>query len=672
MSGELGSEADRRRGLKEASWILVMLLPGALTVFLGFRSGGFYVGATSLAAAEMALVMGLRFALARRPLQGVSKPLAVAGVAMACFCAWTLLSSDWSHSVSRAFPEYSRALLYGLTLLFFGMLPFNVRRIRWMVYGVAAAAVAICTAALIARLLPHVIFDPTLVSEHRLGYPLTYWNALGILACIGAVLCVHLACSTRDSWIARVLGAAAVPLFALTLLYTLSRGGIWAAAGALVVYVVVGRPRALISGAIATVPTTLIVLTVATPTSTVTDSYPSGMVAEGKHVALVLAGCMLGAALLRASLLPLDGWLVGLRLPERARRPVLAGTAAVALVFVLAVGIAANAPNVVQAKYHEFTDRTNTSPPAGEARLLSARTEGRIELWHVGLDAYREQPLHGTGGGTYAERWNQYRTNTGQVLNAHSLYFEVLGELGIVGLVLLVIALALILGAFAFRARGPDRALFAALLACGLAWAVHAGVDWDWQMPAVTLWLFALGGAALARSLRRHRRRPRNDLKSLAVRGGGVLACLLLAIAPAQLALSQARLDSAIAALNAGRCGAAQAEANSSLSAVSQRPAPYVVIAYCDMTHGRYGPATVAMRRALRRDPRNWQLYYALAVARAGAGLDPRSAARRAAVLNPYEGLARSAPIRFRGHDKREWERAARDAPLLPPGPGDP
>ena len=259
-----------------------------------------------------------------------------------------------------------------------------------------------------------------------------------------------------------------------------------------------------------------------------------------------------------------------------------------------------------------------------------------------------------------------------QVLNAHSLYLEVLGELGIVGLVLLVIALALILGAFAYRARGPDRALFAALLACGLAWAVHAGVDWDWQMPAVTLWLFALGGAALARSLRRRRRRPRNDLKSLAVRGGGVLACLSLAIVPAQLALSQARLDSAIGALNAGRCGAAQADANSSLSAVSQRPTPYVVIAYCDMIQGRYGPATVAMRRALRRDPRNWQLYYALAVARAGAGLDPRSAARRAAVLNPYEGLARSAPIRFRGHDKREWERAARDAPLLPPGPGDP
>ena len=673
MSEKWGSDVRRRQNLEEAGWLLAMFLPGALTVFLGFRSGGFYVGATSLAAAEMALVVSLRFALARRPLQGVSKPLAVAVVAMACFCAWTLLSANWSHSVSRALPEYSRALLYGLTLLFFGMLPFNVRRIRWMVYGVAAAAVAICTAALIARLLPHVIFDPTLVSEHRLGYPLTYWNALGILACVGAVLCAHLACSTRDSWIARVLGAAAVPLFALTLLYTLSRGGIWAAAGALVVYTVVGRPRALISGAIATVPTTLIALAVATPTSTITESYPNGMVAEGKHVALVLAGCMLGAGLLRASLLPLDGWLVRLRLPERARRPVLAGTAAIALVLVLAAATAANAPHAVQTKYHEFTDRTNTSPAAGEARLLSARPENRLALWHVALDAYRENQLHGAGAGTYAERWDRYRPiSAGQVLNAHSLYLEVLGELGLVGLVVLLVAIALIIGSFAYRARGPDRALFAALLACGLAWAVHAGVDWDWQMPAVTLWLFAFGGAALARSLRRRRRSHRAELRRVAMRIAGVLACLGLAILPARVAISQARLDSAIDAMRGEHCQQARAESRSALSVLSQRPTPDMVIAYCDMVGGSYRGAVAAMGQARARDPLNWEVYYGLALARAAAGLDPRAAASEAAKLNPGDPRASTAPRRLHGDSKRAWIAAGRSTVLVEPSADDP
>ena len=170
-----------------------MLIPGLLMAYLAFRSGGFYPGATSLAAAEMALVLALRFVLAKRPLQGVSKPLIVAVAAMGLFAAWTLFSADWSDSVSRALPAYSRALLCGLLLFFFGTLPFNARRVRWMVYGIAGAIVAISVAALIARLLPETIFDPALVDETRLGYPLTYWNTLGIVTCVGVILCFHIA-----------------------------------------------------------------------------------------------------------------------------------------------------------------------------------------------------------------------------------------------------------------------------------------------------------------------------------------------------------------------------------------------------------------------------------------------------------------------------------------------
>ena len=654
-----------------AGLILAALLPAALTLYLAFHSGGFFPGATSLAAVEVAIVGALWLALARRPFEGLSTPLVVVAVALGGLAAWTLLSSNWSDSAARALPEYTRALLYALTLVLFGLMPFDARRIRWMVYGLAAAAVVICATALIARLLPHVIFDPTLVHKHRLGYPLTYWNALGILSCVGVVLCVHLACSTRDSPIARVLGAAAVPLLGLTLFYTLSRGGTWAAVGALVVYVVLGRPRALLSGAVATVPATLIVLAVASPAASVTDGYPIATVSAGKHVAVVLAGCVLGAALLRASLLPLDGWLMRVRLPDRARRPVLAGAVAFALVLVLAAATAANAPEVMGTKYREFTDRSNNSPGHGESRLLNTSPNGRFDLWHVALDSYRENRFHGTGAGTYAEIWNRDRPNAAQALNAHSLYLEVLGELGLVGLVLLVIAVASILGAFACRARGPDRPLLAALLAAGLAWAIHAGVDWDWQMPAVTLWFFALGGAALAHSPGR-RRRYGGEINNLIMRVGGVAACVGLAILPARVAISQAQLNSAIGAMQAGHCQQARDDAHSALSAVSQRPAPYTVIAFCDRGEGRYGPAVAAMEQALRRDPANWELHYDLAVARAGAGLDPRRAARTAAQLNPYNAIAQSAPRHFRGRNPAAWRVAARSAVVIPPAPGDP
>lgn len=673
MPEEATTNPSWLRRHEEVGWLALMLLPGLLTVFLAFRSGGFYPGATSLAAAEMALVLALRFVLAKRSMQGVSKPLIVAVAAIGLFAAWTLISADWSESASRATPAYLRALLCGLLLLFFGTLPFDPRRVRWMVYGIAAAIVAVCVAALMARLLPETIFDPALVDETRLAYPLTYWNALGILSCVGALFCAHLACSTRDSPLARVLGAAAVPIVALTLFYTLSRGAIWAALAALVVYAVLGRPRALLSGAIATIPTTAVVLAVATPSSMVTEGYPTAMVSSGEHVATVLAACVLAAGALRACLLPLDGWLLRVSLPDTLRRPALAAGTAVALVLVLAAGTAANVPDVVKTKYSEFTDRVETAPESrGDDRLLSARSQGRFELWEVALDAYRKDELRGAGAGTYATVWDEHRPSEDQVLNAHSLYIEVLGELGLPGLALLVVAIGMILGAFAYRARGPDRALFAMLLAAGLAWAVHAGVDWDWQMPAVTLWLFALGGAALARSLRWRRHRRRNGLRMTALRAGGAIACVFLALIPAQMAISQARYSSALDELRAGHCRVAQRDADEALSALDERPSPYVVIALCEIDRGRYGAATVAMQRAVRRDPRNWELHYDLAVSRAGAGLDPRAAARRAARLNPRDDLARSAPKRFRGSSPEAWQRAAETAPFLPPELGDP
>ncbi len=82
------------------------------------------------------------------------------------------------------------------------------------------------------------------------------------------------------------------------------------------------------------------------------------------------------------------------------------------------------------------------------------------------------------------------------MVDAHGLYPETLGELGLVGLILLVTALVAILAGLAVRIRGKDRTVYAALFAATLAWMLAAAVDWHWEMPVVTLWLFAAGGAA--------------------------------------------------------------------------------------------------------------------------------------------------------------------------------
>ena len=55
-----------------AALIAVALLPALLTVYFSFQSGGYFPGAPALVAAQLALLVALRIAIGRRPLEGVS------------------------------------------------------------------------------------------------------------------------------------------------------------------------------------------------------------------------------------------------------------------------------------------------------------------------------------------------------------------------------------------------------------------------------------------------------------------------------------------------------------------------------------------------------------------------------------------------------------------------
>ena len=85
---------------------------------------------------------------------------------------------------------------------------------------------------------------------------------------------------------------------------------------------------------------------------------------------------------------------------------------------------------------------------------------GIVDNWKVALDAFDDQPLHGQGAGTYENWWNANRPArqaTYNVTDAHSLYLEALGELGIVGFLLLAVLVASVLVALAPIRRGPNR-----------------------------------------------------------------------------------------------------------------------------------------------------------------------------------------------------------------------
>ena len=265
------------------------------------------------------------------------------------------------------------------------------------------------------------------------------------------------------------------------------------------------------------------------------------------------------------------------------------------------------------------------------------------------------QHLRGTGAGTYQLYYRRYRDRHLHVVDAHSLYLQSLAELGIVGFVLILVVVLAILGGLAARIRGPSRALYAALFAATLAWAIHQAFDWDWQMPAVTLGVFILAGLALARP-----EDGRAGLSGLpAARTLVALGWLALAVAPLLVSISYARLHRSAQELQRGDCAAAKHEALSSLSLSARRPQAYVIVGVCDLQQGFAQAAVPAMAQAATLERQSWENEFWLAVARAAAGVDPHAAIGRAIALNPLESGLRGAARQLRSNSPRQWELAA-------------
>ena len=642
---------------------LLLASPALLIVYCGFDAGGYFPDTIGIAAAALLVALVVRVTCTEDPLEGFSIPVAVVVAALALFAVWTLLSGGRSDATARALLEFDRALLYLGIVVLVGSLRHTPERMRWMVRGVALAILVVCAAGLITRVLPDVWSAPTDLQNDRLSYPLTYWNGLGAFAALGIVLALHLASDTREPWWVRGLGAGALPLLGTVLLLTFSRGGIAVAILAAAVYVALARPRGLWTAVAAAGPPMTVAVARAYDADLVASRrYTVGpAVDQGHDLALVVALCCLVAFGLRLALVPVDRRLAGIHLPDDIRRAALAALGATAAVVAIVVALVAGAPGYADRQYDRFVSGgvIDERGPTRD-RLSEATNNGRLDFWRVARDGYREHRLVGTGAGTYEVLWAQHRPYTLDIVDAHSLFVEVLAELGIIGLALLVVALFTPLGAAALRCRGPDKAIYAAAVAVIAAWLAHAAVDWDWEMPAVTLPALALGAYAITGD---GGSRPRSLGRLPRVVAG--LALLFVAITPVRVAISQARLEEGAQALRQGNCATAVDKALSAQSAVAARPEPFEILGYCDARRAGLGRLAVTMmQRAVKRDPENWEAYYGLALVRGAARMDPRPAARDAYRLNPRNALTRSALRRFDTRDPARWERAARASRL--------
>jgi hypothetical protein len=635
------------------------LIPGAATLYLAFSDGGYSPLPTGVLAALLLGLIALVAVVPRSPLLGWGRGVGSAAGALGGLALWAQLSGSWGISAMRATVEADRIVLYLAVLLLMASTGWSSARVRLMVGGLAAAIVLVAGVALASRLVPGTAPAADQAASTQLSHPVGYWNALGLLVGFGVVLCVHLAASLREPIWLRVLGAAGLPIVSSALLLTLSRGALGCTVLGVIVYVLVSRPRGLFAAAVAILPFTFLALLGldhgAVVGSSAAQIHEFGL---GSQPIWIIGFCAIAAGLTRLACAPIDRKLARVSLKAGLPRRVVISAACAVLLTAVLVGVVVEHTELGTRAFASFTATGGVGD--GASRLNSLSNNNRLAKWRIALDEWRSEPLHGGGAGSFELAWDRARPTDGNYRDAHSLYVEQLGELGLVGFSLLLAAVAAIMLGLARRSRGSERAAPAGLLAIGVAWVTHAAVDLDWEMPVVTLWLFAAGGLLLAR---RADAAPRTSKRWVAAGLGVATASVFLALLlPVRLALSESALQRARTALAAGDCRTASESARSALDVMSNRWQAHYALGVCAASEGRWRAAQDAMREAVAGDEHNWLPLYGTAVVLAASGKDGSGELRLALSLNPRERLLRAAALTLQARNRAQRRRTARRA----------
>jgi O-Antigen ligase len=629
----------------EWSALAAWLLGFSLVVYLGLEGGGFdpiVHDKTGIVLWWIVLLGVLVGALPRRELG----PMAWVALGLICaFAVWTALSLSWTESSERTSAELARMATY-LGVFVLALFACDLAGARKMVGAVGIGIGLISIVALLSRLHPAWFPEADQTARflsggrNRLSYPLNYWNALGGLIAIGLPLVLELATRARAIPI-RALAAALLPAMALTAFLTLSRSGIAAAIVALALFLALTSDRLgkLLTLLPAAGGSAILILA-----ADRREAFQDGLLNAAAHqqgdemVPIVLAACLAVGAIQAGVSFALQRdvrprWTF----PSR-RQATVAGLAGVIVALVALAAI--DAPGRASDAWAEF--KQEGGPGEGTERLTSFAGQSRYQLWSAAADQNASEPLTGTGPGTFEFWWAREGDEDETVHDAHSLYMQTLGELGIVGLALLAAFLLTLFVAGArrlLRVDDRDRPMFAAAIAACAAFCLTAAFDWVWQIPVLPVALLLLAAVLLA---------PPEDSDSarrvvaklpfrLAAAAVAVAAVVAIAIPLASTSLVRESEADARDGDLAGALEAAKDAQGVQPSAATPRLQQALVLEEM----GRLRPAAEAARAATDRESTNWRTWLVLARIEAGLGQVDRAVRdyRRAKSLNPHFSL---------------------------------
>lgn len=612
-------------------WILRLVPTAALvsaTWALAWLTGGSFDAADWLGYA-----VGCTLVLASVLLPGAATlpsrwALAATGFLLA-LALWTAISLRWSPFPSLARDE---ALLVGFYAVAFLIPIVSLRREHERLAATALVVGGLGSLAVAGALELRFSSNPENLTwaDGRLAFPVSYPNALAAMLLVGFWPAIGLAADRRLPALGRalLLGGAAAML--ADLLLAQSKGGAVGLVVSGIVFFAVCpfRLRAL-------VPVGIAAAVVATQAESLTEPYRASsdeftsVIQHGGAVAAVVAA-LTGAVGLVYAVLDRQ-----VEVSERVRR---VAAVLVALAVVAGIGGGIGAFFTAVDRPGDFLgDQWRSFKHLPEKRRSThffSLGSNRYDFWRVALHEFEHHPVAGIGARGFANAYLVEGRSSETPERSHSLEMDVLSETGIVGIVLLLSA-----GALLFVATWPwvrRSVVGAGILGAGVYFAVHTGVDWVWTIPEVGLPAFALLGIGASRG----------DGGTLTARaavpaGAVALALALLAFAPPWL--SGRFVDRAYTAGTASRTADDLRWARR-LDPLSTDP----LVAEAVLARP---PADIApLERAVAKEPRRADLHDLLGNAYLAAGR--KAAARREfrAALRLYPGseLARQGLARAR------------------------
>ncbi len=424
-------------------------LPLVTVAGVAAASGGYFPTSWGWTALLLSWVVIAASLLGRTRLSALG---AIWTAALLALAGWTCLSAFWGAPGPAALAG-ERMLVY-VAAAPAALLLVRRRDLAMFLGGLVAGATGACAYGLATRLEPDRVGSFGAEASYRLFEPIGYWNALGAFAALTLLLSLGLAVHVRSA-VGAILASLAPVVLLPTLYFTFSRGS-WLAlvVGAAVVLAVSPRRLRLVTGALVLLPLPALGVLLASRLDGLTNKSATLAQATDDGQRLLLWLALLALGQLGVAL----GFVIASRRIEVPAPVRLAyGGALVAAAAIALVGafvVYDDPVSLARRGYDSFT-----SPPTGgtdlNSRLFTFSSNGRIELWHAAWDEFRAHPVVGSGGGGFERWWLEHRPREAQVRDAHNLYAQTLGELGVVGLGLLAVVLALPLAAGIRARRAP-------------------------------------------------------------------------------------------------------------------------------------------------------------------------------------------------------------------------